>query len=263
MTPMKGSRRMTEDLLRLQGVSKSYRRGDRRLRVLVDVSLVVARREIVSVVGSRYEGKTTLLQVAAGLASPEEGEVWFEQVELTSCRPHEREELLGREIAWIDRYPRQPRFRIVDCVGLPLAMGRGHSPRQVRELALAALERVDAADCARQYWSDLSNWERVLVALARGIVSKPRLMIVDDLLEGLGMQRTQDACELFAELAREVGCGVLMSVSDVESTLLADRVLAFERGHLKLMAGEQQGGEADLIQFPGESRGWGARGAGA
>jgi ABC-type lipoprotein export system ATPase subunit len=250
-------------LLCLQGVSKSFRRGDRRLRVLADVSLVVARREIVSVVGSRNEGKTTLLEIAAGLAQPDEGEVRFESIELTSCRAHDREELLGRDIVWVDRYPRQPRFRIVDCVGLPLAMGRGHSPRQVRELALAALERVDAADCAWQYWSDLSNWERVLVLLARGIVSKPKLMVVDDLLEGLGMQRTQDACELLSTVAQEIGCSVLMSASDVEATLQADRVFAFERGHLKLIAGEQRDAEARLIRFPGESRGWDTRGAGA
>lgn len=252
-----------DELLRLRDVSKGYRRGDRRLRVLVELSLAVGRREIVAVLGSRYEGKTTLLQVAAGLATPEEGEVWFEALELTGCRAQERERLLGRQIAWIDRNPRQPRLKIVESVGLPLAVGRGHGLREVRELALAALERVGAAGCAWQYWSELSNWERVLVALARGIVTAPKLMVVDDLLEGLGMRRTQDACELLSAVAGELGCSVLMSVSDIEGTLLADRVLSFERGRLKPIAGEEQDGEARLIEFPGESRGWGARGAGA
>ncbi len=253
---------MTGDLLRLNEVSKSYRRGDRRLRVLVDVSLVVARREVVAVLGSRYEGKTTLLQVAAGLTMPDRGEVWFDGHELTRCRAKEREKLLGGDIAWVDRHPRQPLLQIVDCVGLPLAMGRRRGLREKRELALAALERVGVAGCAWQYWRDLSNWERVLVTLARGIANAPKLMVVDDLLEGLGMQRTQDACELLSALARELDCGVMMSASDVEGTLMADRVFSFQRGALKLMVGDAQGGEARLIEFP-KSRGNGARGAGA
>lgn len=254
---------MTDELLRLHAVSKSYRRGDRRVRVLVDLSLVVVRGEIVAVLGSRYEGKTTLLEVASGLLLPDRGEVWFEGLELTGCRAQERERLLGGDIAWIDRHPRQPRLKIVDCVGLPMAIGRGRGLREVRELALGALERVGAAGCAWQFWGDLSNWERVLVALARGIVTAPKLMVVDDLLEGLGMQRTQDACELLSGVARELGCGVLMSVSDVEGTLLADRVFSFERGRLKLIVGDEKDGEARLIEFPGESRRRGANGAGA
>ncbi len=254
---------MTSELLRLDGVSKSYRRGDRQLRVLADLSLVIARREIVAVLGSRYEGKTTLLEVAAGLSLPDRGEVWFEGLELSSCRAEEREKLWGSEIAWVDRHLRQPRLKIIDCLALPLAAGRGHGLREMRDRALTALERVGVAGCAWQYWGDLSNWERVLVALARVIVIEPKLLVVDDLLEGLGVRRTQDACELLCTVAGELGCSVLMSVSDVEGTLLADRVFSFERGRLKLIAGDEDDGEARLIEFPGEFHGRDARGAGA
>ena len=74
------------ELLSLRGVYLSYRRGRGRLRVLVNASLEVGAGEIVAVVGSRGEGKTTLLEVAAGILPPEAGQVWLGDVELTGSR---------------------------------------------------------------------------------------------------------------------------------------------------------------------------------
>jgi ABC-type lipoprotein export system ATPase subunit len=241
------------ELLSLRGVGKGYRRGGRWLRVLVDVSLDVGPGELVAVVGSRGEGKTTLLEVAAGLRLPDEGEVWLSDVDLACCSDAERARRLGGEIAWVHHEGTGVKFDVVDYVGLPLAMGRRHGRHAAERLALNALERVGVAECAHQRWEELSNWERVLVGLARGVVGKPRLMILDDVGDGLGMRKTREAGELLQGLVAELGCGVLMSTSDLEATLVADRVWSFERGRLKLMS-DQNRTHADVIDFPGTRR---------
>ncbi len=197
-----------------------------------------------AVVGSRAEGKTTLLEVAAGIQPPDDGQVWLGEVELTSLSEESRAELLGRDIRWVHREGTGVRFDVLDHVGLPLAVGHGSS--EAETLALHALERVGATDCAGLRWEDLSNWERLLVAFARGIVGEPKLLVIDDVMIGLGMRRTREAGELLCSLAAELGCGVLMSASDLEATLFADRVLYFERGGLKAMSGEG-GGDADVV----------------
>jgi ABC-type Mn2+/Zn2+ transport system ATPase subunit len=114
---------------------------------------------------------------------------------------------------------------------------------------MAALERVGVQDVARRRWAELSNWERVLVAFARGVASQPRLMIVDDVIDGFGMSKTREAGELLSSLVQELGCGVLMSVSDPEAALVADRVWSFDRGALKALSGAA-GTQADVIDFP-------------
>jgi predicted ABC-type transport system involved in lysophospholipase L1 biosynthesis ATPase subunit len=240
------------ELLSLRGVCLDFRRGrgGGRLRVLVDVSLEVGRGEVVAVVGSRAEGKTTLLEVAAGILPPDAGEVWLGEMELTALSEEGRAELLGRDIRWVRRGGTGLGFDVLDYVGLPLVVGRGRGSREAEKLALGALERVGAADCAGLRWDDLSNWKRVLVALARGIVGSPRLLLVDDVMDGLGMRRTREAGELLCSLALELGCGVLMSASDLEATLFADRVLYFERGGLQTMSG-QPADDAEVIDFPG------------
>ncbi len=243
------------ELLSLRGVSLSFRRGRSRgrLRVLVDVSLEVHPGEIVAVVGSRAEGKTTLLEVAAGIQPPDSGQVWLGEVELTPLSEEGRAELLGRDIRWVRREDTGIRFDVLDYVGLPLAVGRGHGTGEAEKLALDALERVGAADCAGLRWEDLSNWERLLVAFARGVVGEPKLLVIDDVMDGLGMRRTRQAGELLCSLAAELGCGVLMSASDLEATLFADRVMYFERSGLKTMSG-QGSQDAEVIDFPGGLR---------
>jgi ABC-type lipoprotein export system ATPase subunit len=241
------------ELLSLQGVGKGYRRGGRWLRVLVDVSLEVGPGELVAVVGSRGEGKTTLLEVAAGLRLPDEGKVWLGDVDLARCSDEERSRRLGAEIAWVHREGTGIKFEVIDYVGLPLAMGRRRGRRAAEGLAMDALERVGVVDCAHQRWEELSNWERVLVGFARGVVGRPRLMIVDDVGDGLGMRRTREAGELLHALVGELGCGVLMSSSDLEAALIADRVWSFDRGKLELMS-DQTRTQADIIDFPGGTR---------
>lgn len=241
------------ELLALRNVAKGYRRGGRWVRVLSDISLHVDSGELVAVAGSRGEGKTTLLKIAAGLELPDAGEVHLGNVDLARCSDEERSRHLGDEISWVHRDGTGLRFEVLDYVGLPLAIGRRRRRRAVEALAMQALERVGAADCAHQRWEELSNWERVLVAFARGAIGEPRLMIVDDVVDGLGMRRTREAGELLSSLVQELGCGVLMSVSDLEAALVADRVWSFERGGLKLMA-DQTRSRADIIDFPGSAR---------
>jgi putative ABC transport system ATP-binding protein len=237
------------DLLRLQGVSKAYRRGGRRLRVLVDVSLQLELGEVGAVVGARNEGKTTLLKIAAGIEPPDTGEVRVGAHELSLLGREERSRLLGGEIAWIHREGPGVRLEVLDYLGLPLAMGRGRGRREARERVQRALERVGAARCARRRWEELSDWERVLVGLARGIVCEPRLLVLDGMTDGLGMRRVHEAGELLLTLTGELGCGVLMSCADLEAALIADRVWSLERGRLSLLA-EHEVTEAEIIEFP-------------
>jgi ABC-type lipoprotein export system ATPase subunit len=241
------------ELLSLRGVCKTYVAGGTRLEVLRDVSLDVGYGEIVAVVGARYEGKTTLTQIAAGIDRPDRGEVWFRGRDLCALSDGERERLLGRETTWVGLDGPSLPLTVRDYVGLPLAMGRRHGTREMRRLAHDALKRVGAADFERQLWQDTSRWQRVLVSLARGIVCRPALLVVDDVLDALGARRTLEAEALLRDAVDDLGCGLLMSVSDFEAALVAGRVWSFECGALRLMS-DQLAGEADVVDIDGVRR---------
>jgi ABC-type nitrate/sulfonate/bicarbonate transport system ATPase subunit len=237
------------ELLVLRGVCRGHRRGVRDELVLEGVSLDVGAGEIVAVVGQRWEGKTTLLRLAAGMTLAQEGQVRFGGVEFAGWSRRRRARLLGREIVWLDRQESSLGLRMLDYVGLPMVMGRGPRRPQARRMAAEALERVGVGHVAAKRSEELSSWERVLVGLAGAVIARPRLLVVDDLFDALGASRTQQVGDLLRSLVQEIGFGVLFGVSDIEAAVMADRVLVFERRALKVFS-DQTPPQADAEILP-------------
>jgi ABC-type cobalamin/Fe3+-siderophores transport system ATPase subunit len=242
------------ELLEMTDVSKRYRRGSQNLRVLEDASLQVGRGEVVCVLGTRGQGKTTLLRIAAGMESADEGVVSFEGQDLAALSDRELSRLLGRKIAWAGKSGPGMRTRMLDYVAMPLLVGCGTGPhrrwrakRAVDERAMAALERVGAEGCAEEHWESMSDWERALVELAQAVAGQPALLLVDDLTDALGIRETDELTTLLSSLARESKMGVLMSASDAQATLLSDRIMTLAGG--RLTQGPQSP-TGNVIEFP-------------
>jgi putative ABC transport system ATP-binding protein len=237
------------ELLVLRGVWKGFSRGAQWMGVLEDVSFEVCPGEVVAVLGSRLGGKTTLLKIAAGVERPDRGTVSLGSQVLTGLRDRPRSRLLGHEVLWIERDGPALDLEVSKFVGWPLAL---HGRRHAERIAVQALERVGARECVGRCWGDLSNWQRVLVGLARAFAGSPRVVVIDDLLDALGGRATEEASDLLRLLveASEPRCGVLMSASDIESAMFADRVFSLTRkGTLKPLSG-QPAGEGEVVPFP-------------
>jgi predicted ABC-type transport system involved in lysophospholipase L1 biosynthesis ATPase subunit len=215
------------------GVSLGAERGrDGWFQVFRDVSFEVDRGEVVGIVGGRQSGKTALLKIAAGQIRPEGGSVRLGEVELTKLRRGKLEALRGRELVWVQRAGMAQQLQARKIVGWPLAGHRGK--RSVEQRAAEMLDRVGAGDCAGKCWEELTPWEQVLVGLAQGFVGEPKVVVIDDLLDGLGSDQTRRASDLLRSLIDDTGrsCGVVMSASDRDSVMLADRVWTLEDGKL-------------------------------
>lgn len=237
------------ELLSLQGVQKGYSRGSEWAPVLSDVSLEVVRGEIVAVIGGRLEGKTTLLKIAAGMEQADHGTI--------SLDGHPLADLVDRprEVRWIGRDGPGLEVQVSEFVGWPLARG-GRGRRRAEDAARQMLERVGALECLDRRWSQLTNRQRVLVGLAQVFLGNPKVIVIDDLLDALGEPMTEEMSDLLRSLVdkAEPRCGVLMSVSDMESAMFADRVLSITgKRSLKLLSGRLTD-EGEVIPLHGRSQ---------
>jgi ABC-type cobalamin/Fe3+-siderophores transport system ATPase subunit len=218
-------------LLSLQRVSAGYCRGAVTSRVLADVSLELCVGEVMSVLGMRGQGKSTLLRVTAGMQRPDGGRVLFNGRDLWRQRDAQRQQLLRERIGWVEAAAPGVEVTVLEHIVMPLLVGR-RTKRHALSRAQATLERVGAAGCAGQRWEELSDWERALVAIAAGVVREPRLLVVDDLTCTLGLGETDEVTRLLHSLARESGAAVLMGVSDANATQWSDRIATLAGGEL-------------------------------
>jgi ABC-type lipoprotein export system ATPase subunit len=241
-------------VLSLEGVSKSYWRGLRKLSVLTEVSLELRGGELLTIWGQRRSGKTTLLKLAAGLEAPTSGSIRFNGLDLTGLSKTQQASLLRTQIGWAKPTgPDSRELTMLDYVALPLL--RKHSHREAHRQAALTLERVGMAGCAEEPWGYLADSERTLVAIAHAIVRAPKLLLIDDHTNHLDDLDREELMQLLRALADETEMAVLMMVPDLTEMVHAHQKLTLSSGRL---TGPSTPTEAwgNVLDFPGQ----GARG---
>jgi putative ABC transport system ATP-binding protein len=222
-------------VLRLVGVWKAFARGRERVSVLEDVSLEVLAGEVAAVVGGRGQGKTTLIRVASGTLPVDRGSVWLDGRELTGLSDGQLSTVLADDVGIATRAGPEARLNVHDYVEMSLGATRrcskGERARRVRDV----LEQLELTGASGAMWDELSDWQRVLVEFAQAIVVRPRLLLVDDVVDGLGLGHKRTAMDLIEGFAKDVHCAVLMAVSDHAAALRSATVWSLSHGKLELM----------------------------
>ena len=238
-------------LLSLKGVSKSYWRGPREVKVLQDVSLDLHAGELVAVWGQRRSGKTTLLKLASGLEDPDAGAVVMSGQDLKTLTPVRFAQVLRGHIGWAKPTgpPEDSGMSIHDYVAMPLLSS--HSHREAQRLAMNAIEKVGVPECAEQQWGSLADSEQALVAVAHALVREPRVLLVDDQTTSLADLQREEVMELLRSLAEQHDMGVLVTVPDMAEMVHAHRIRSLSSGRLLAPADPPSGSGGELIDFPG------------
>jgi ABC-type Fe3+/spermidine/putrescine transport system ATPase subunit len=219
---------MTLPFLTIRGVTK---RRHRRA-VVDDVSLAVHIGESVVILGPSGSGKTTLLRLIAGLETPDEGEIWMEERRVSAGRqllvaPYERR--LGMVFQDLALWPH---MTVGDHLDFVLRAGR--VPAAERSLrARDALTRARIDEMAGRYPHQLSGGEQQRAALARAIVTRPRLLLLDEPLSNLDEELRSDLRRELARIRREMDLTIVHVTHDRQEALeLADRVVKMRDGRL-------------------------------
>jgi ABC-type ATPase involved in cell division len=215
-------------LLSLAHVGKRYRRGAREHLALDDVSMTIERGELLAILGTRRSGRSTLMRIAAGLEHPDHGTVSFEGAPLTSAR-----DLVGRRVCYcVASFSPMEGEQVVDHVAAALLAQRVPL-RRAKRAAESVLARTGVEECAHVHPDGLNSAEAMRVGIARALVSAPILLVVDDPTAGVGPLHADGLLRLLRSIADD-GIAVLMSTDDATCISGADRVLALDRGKLRV-----------------------------
>jgi branched-chain amino acid transport system ATP-binding protein len=225
---------VAEPLLRIEGLAKHF--GG--VIASDDISLDVAAGELHAIIGPNGAGKTTLIGQLAGEIAPDAGRVLFAGDDITTLATPRRSALgLARSFQITSLFPE---FTALDNVALAVQAHAGHSFRfwaparraaELREPARAALGRVGLAARADTPVARLSHGEHRQLELAMALATRPKLLLLDEPMAGLGAEESARMVELLRELKREVT--ILLIEHDMTAVFaLADRITVLVYGRV-------------------------------
>ncbi len=220
---------MRDVVVELDGVSRSYRRGQEVVRALRDVTLELAAGEMVALVGPSGCGKSTTLNLVAAVDRPNEGTVRVCGTDLGRASERELVTLRRRRIGLVfQAFHLVPHLTVAENVALPLALDGRRDPRRVSEL----IERVGLAARRGHYPSELSGGEQQRTAVARALVHRPRIVVADEPTGNLDSHTGAAVLALLKELQAEEGAALLLATHDEAIAAAADRVIHLRDGRI-------------------------------
>jgi len=227
-----GSSNKDELVLEARAVSKSFRQGPVTLEVLRGTALSVAAGERVAIVGASGSGKTTLLQILGGLDRPTSGQVLVDGRDIHELAEKERGELRNRALGFVYQFHHLlPEFSALENVAMPLLVRR-MDVAEARKAARALLERVGLGQRLDHRPHQLSGGERQRAAVARALVTQPKIILADEPTGNLDGVNAESVFALMLELNRERGTSLVVVTHDDRLAKRMERIYEIEKGSL-------------------------------
>jgi putative ABC transport system ATP-binding protein len=219
----------TDDLIRLDSITKVYGSGDAAVVALNDFSLGVAAGEMLAVMGPSGSGKSTLMNILGCLDTPTSGRYWFGGEDVSRLNETQLAHVRNRRIGFVfQQFQLLPKLSAWRNVELPLLYRPADNRR---ELALQALDQVGLSNRVDHRPTQLSGGQQQRVAIARALVTDPDLILADEPTGNLDSASSRDVLAVLSDLNRQ-GRTIIIITHDPEVAPVAQRTVVMRDGRL-------------------------------
>jgi ABC-type lipoprotein export system ATPase subunit len=224
---------MSKALVEVRGVSKSFRTGDHKVRVLDEVHLSVAAQESVAIVGPSGSGKSTLLNLLGTLDQPDQGTIVIDGKNLAMMAGDELAKFRNLNIGFVfQSHHLLPHLTVLENILVPVLAQASQVGEEILLRATQLLQRVGLSDREKHLPGRLSGGERQRVAVVRALINQPRLILADEPTGALDRVSAAEVGRLLLELNREHGITLVVATHSEELAARMDRIISMENGTL-------------------------------
>lgn len=221
-----------EGVLVCRSIVRQFREGDSTLEVLRGVDLTVREAERLAIIGTSGSGKTTLLQIMGGLDDPTSGEVHVNGQSIANIDEKDKSALRNQFIGFVYQFHHLlPEFSAKENVAMPLLIRRLRKDEAMQQAA-DLLSRVGLGERLDHKPGELSGGERQRAAVARALITRPKLVLADEPTGNLDAGNGQQVLQLMLELNQELNTSLVIVTHDHSIAGRMDRVLVLEDGRL-------------------------------
>ena len=221
------------NLLKVKNLSKTYvsRFGSAKVEALKNVSFEINKGEYVAIMGESGSGKTTLLNILATLDKPSGGQVFLEEKDLSALKDKNLAAFRRDNLGFVFQdFNLLDTFSLEDNIYLPLVLsGRKYPEMHEKLMPLAAKLGIDKL--LKKYPYEVSGGQKQRVAVARALITDPRLILADEPTGALDSTSSDELLKLFSEINRQ-GQTILMVTHSIKAACHASRVLFIRDGEL-------------------------------
>ena len=222
---MEETKNKSSPVIRLTNVRKEYVVGESHIHALDGVSLSVSPGEFVCISGRSGSGKSTMLNMLAGLEKPTSGEIVILDKHIENMSESARIRFRRQYIGFVfQSYNLMPQYTAVENVELPLML-RGIGKRERRKQALAVMEQVGIVSHAEHKPSELSGGQQQRVGIARALITKPPIVFADELTGNLDTKTSAEIMDLLTGLFRSSGTTFMLVSHDPDMSQYTDRTI--------------------------------------
>lgn len=222
-------------MLEAKNIHKVYTNGKKSLEVLKGIDLKIEKGRFVAVVGPSGAGKSTLLHILGGLDYPTQGKVVFGGEDIYSLSDSAISRIRNEKVGFVFQfYHLLSEFNVLENVLMPALINSGAVARnqELRKNALEFLDRVGLGQRLEHFPSQLSGGEKQRVAIVRGLINKPSLLLCDEPTGNLDSKTGEEIISLIRKINSEEKMTVVLVTHNIELTKSADYVYHLRDGVL-------------------------------
>lgn len=221
-----------EAFIRVNSIRKVYKMGDEKVIALDDVSLDIQRGEIVCFLGTSGSGKSTFLNMVAGLEKPTRGEIWIGKIPIHKLNEENVTLFRQRNIGFIfQAYHLIASMTALDNVSIPLTF-RGVEKKKRIEQGKAVLKAVGLEGYENRRPTQMSGGQQQRVGIARALVGNPKILFADEPTGNLDSHTTKEVMELIVNQVKKQGQTLILVSHDRTIAEYADRIVTIQDGKI-------------------------------